>query len=68
MRICVNGTWEEAPARATLAEILARRGRAAESRGVAIAHNEALSLRSHWNALVLQEGDRVEIIHAVQGG
>jgi sulfur carrier protein len=36
--------------------------------GVAAALNEAVVPRSRWSATVLCEGDRVEILTAVQGG
>jgi sulfur carrier protein len=35
---------------------------------VAIALNEKIILRSDWSTLCLNEGDRIEIIHAIQGG
>ncbi|WP_050986396.1 MULTISPECIES: sulfur carrier protein ThiS [unclassified Streptomyces] len=36
--------------------------------GVAAALNEAVVPRSQWSAAVLAEGDRVEVLTAVQGG
>ncbi|MFI8290912.1 sulfur carrier protein ThiS [Streptomyces sp. ms191] len=36
--------------------------------GVAAAVNEAVVPRSRWAATVLGEGDRVEVLTAVQGG
>ncbi|MFF9910923.1 sulfur carrier protein ThiS [Streptomyces sp. NPDC013457] len=36
--------------------------------GVAAAVNESVVPRSQWSATVLVEGDRVEILTAVQGG
>ncbi|MET9621339.1 MULTISPECIES: sulfur carrier protein ThiS [unclassified Streptomyces] len=36
--------------------------------GVAAAVNEAVVPRSRWSATVLGEGDRVEVLTAVQGG
>ena len=38
------------------------------SAGVAAAVNEAVVPRSRWSATVLGEGDRVEVLTAVQGG
>ncbi|WP_432753442.1 sulfur carrier protein ThiS [Streptomyces sp. JL2001] len=36
--------------------------------GVAAAVNEAVVPRSRWSATLLGEGDRVEVLTAVQGG
>ncbi|MEU9703293.1 sulfur carrier protein ThiS [Streptomyces sp. NPDC014870] len=36
--------------------------------GVAAAVNETVVPRSQWSATVLGEGDRVEVLTAVQGG
>jgi sulfur carrier protein len=37
-------------------------------RGVAVALNEEVLPRSRWDATPLAPADRVEILHAVQGG
>ncbi|MEU9748535.1 MULTISPECIES: sulfur carrier protein ThiS [Streptomyces] len=36
--------------------------------GVAAALNETVVPRGHWSATALSEGDRVEVLTAVQGG
>lgn len=36
--------------------------------GVAVAINDQIILRNHWSQIQVEKGDRVEIIHAVQGG
>ena len=39
-----------------------------DGKGIAIAVNEAVISRSQWQTHQLQEGDRIEIVRAVQGG
>jgi sulfur carrier protein len=63
--ITVNGTPREAAGR-TLAEVVAELTRAPS--GVAAAVNDAVVPRREWPATVLGDGDRVEILTAVQGG
>lgn len=66
MRVLINGTWDEVAAGTTVAEVVKRWARSAD--GVAVAVNEAVVSRGEWDATVLGEGDRVEILTAVQGG
>ncbi|UXY27060.1 sulfur carrier protein ThiS [Streptomyces sp. HUAS TT20] len=66
MNISVNGERREiAPGTAlgTLVESLT-----AAPRGVAAALNETVVPRARWSATTLCEGDRVEVLTAVQGG
>ena len=39
-----------------------------EGKGIAIAVNGAVVPRSQWEARSLKDGDKVEIVRAVQGG
>jgi len=39
-----------------------------ETRGIAVAVNDTVVPRVEWGSTQLQEGDTVEVIHAVQGG
>ncbi len=39
-----------------------------EGRGIAIAVNDCIVSRSRWQEHQLRDGDRVEIVRAVQGG
>ncbi|MBB1242664.1 sulfur carrier protein ThiS [Streptomyces durbertensis] len=66
MRIRVNG--EERPARegTSLAELVA--GLTTATSGVAAAVNESVVPRSAWASTALSDGDRVEVLTAVQGG
>lgn len=65
MECQVNGKkieWDESLA---LAELIKRYSIYGQ---VAVALNETLVPRSNWSSAYLKEGDRIEIIHAVQGG
>jgi sulfur carrier protein len=39
-----------------------------EQRGIAVARNGDVVLRASWADTTLAAGDRLEILHAVQGG
>ncbi len=64
--LSVNGEARQVPAASTLAEVVATVSGA--SSGVAAAVNEAVVPRGAWPRTALAEGDRVEILTAVQGG
>jgi sulfur carrier protein len=70
MRLFVNGEERERAVR-TLAElwrIEADELEAPGPEGFAIAVNGEVAPRSQWAATELNEGDRIEIIRAMQGG
>ncbi|MFD9094131.1 sulfur carrier protein ThiS [Streptomyces collinus] len=66
MNISVNGRPRRV-APGTLLDALVRTLTAAPS-GVAAAVNETVVPRTRWAATTLAEGDRVEVLTAVQGG
>jgi sulfur carrier protein len=66
IRLTVNGEARSLSAPVTLAEVVAQL--TAAPSGVAAAVNEAVVPRSQWDATVLADADRVEILTAVQGG
>ncbi|MFG2486981.1 MULTISPECIES: sulfur carrier protein ThiS [Streptomyces] len=66
MTISVNGEPREVAAGATLDTVVATLTTAPS--GVAAALNETVVPRGQWPATVVGEGDRVEILTAVQGG
>ena len=71
MRLSVNGEPRESEARNLDALWQAEaeaQGLDATPHGVAIALNGAVVRRRDWSATVLGEGDRVEIVRAMQGG
>ncbi|MFI2437306.1 sulfur carrier protein ThiS [Streptomyces sp. NPDC018693] len=66
MNISVNGERREV-APGTALDAVVRELTAAPS-GVAAALNETVVPRAQWPATPLSEGDRVEVLTAVQGG
>jgi sulfur carrier protein len=63
----VNGA-EERLAAATIADLMAARAHAPNARGVAVALNGRVVPRAAWAETALRDGDRVEIVRAMQGG
>lgn len=63
--LVINGSTRTVEA-TTLAELA--RELELPSRGVAIARNEEIAPRSTWDAVALRDGDRIELVTAVQGG
>jgi sulfur carrier protein len=66
MLVLVNGSSEQIAAGTTVADVVDRWARSPI--GVAVAVNEAVVTRAEWAGTTLAEGDRVEILTAVQGG
>ena len=66
MSIQINGCKMTFASALTLTQLLHKRG--IDTRGIAIAVNERLVPHTSWSSLTIQQGDRVEIIHAVEGG
>ncbi|MEU3745201.1 MULTISPECIES: sulfur carrier protein ThiS [Streptomyces] len=66
MNVSVNGEARELPGPVSLDALVATLSTAPS--GVAAAVNEAVVPRSEWAATLLGEGDRVEVLTAVQGG
>lgn len=68
MNLLINGEAKLFDDIATLAELLRALGFEPERPGTAIALNERVISRRDLVSTPLAEGDRVEIIQAVQGG
>jgi sulfur carrier protein len=68
MHIRLNGKPLELDTSLSLAELLHKYGITPSTGRVAIAFNERIAFREEWNSLIVEEGDRIEIIHAAQGG
>jgi sulfur carrier protein len=66
--VIVNGTASERPSGTTVADLVAELAGSASARGVAAAVNGAVVPRGRWPSLLLGDGDRVEVLTAVQGG
>ncbi|GGW92689.1 sulfur carrier protein ThiS [Streptomyces chryseus] len=66
MTISVNGEIREVVAGTTLGALVATLTRAPS--GVAAALNETVVPRGQWDSTALGDGDRIEVLTAVQGG
>ncbi|MGW4545648.1 sulfur carrier protein ThiS [Streptomyces violaceorubidus] len=66
MNISVNGEPREVAPGTALDALVGTLTRSPS--GVAAALNETVVPRSRWSATALAEGDRVEVLTAVQGG
>jgi sulfur carrier protein len=68
MTVVVNGAERHMRESATVADVVAALDIAADARGIAVACNGSVVLRSQWHETALHTGDRIEVLHAVQGG
>lgn len=64
--VSVNGAFRDVSSGCTLEQLVADLTSAPS--GVAAAVNEAVVPRSQWPGLRLADGDRIEVLTAVQGG
>ena len=68
MNLNVNGKTLVLPTATTLAGLLEQLSIPQNRPGIAIAVNDEVIGRDEWLSLTLDDGDEIEIIHAVQGG
>jgi len=68
MRVSINSEKKDIEHVDTLEALLRLVGVSSETRGVAVALNGEVVPKSAWASARVQEGDAVEVIHAVQGG
>ncbi|HEX2128556.1 MAG TPA: sulfur carrier protein ThiS [Solirubrobacterales bacterium] len=68
MRIEVNGELVEVDSGASVGAAVAHTGADPDRRGVAVAVGGEVVPRSAWETTRLHEGDKVEVVAAVQGG
>jgi sulfur carrier protein len=68
MRVLLNGNSADLREGATVREAVTATGAPAEGRGVAAALDGEVIPRARWDDVPLQEGQRVEVVQAVQGG
>jgi sulfur carrier protein len=66
MQLIVNGGAQTTAAQLTLADLV--RGVSDRESGIAVALNSEVVPRSMWTTTDLREGDRVDVVTAVQGG
>jgi sulfur carrier protein len=69
VRVVVNGEPQELPEALTVAELVERAAPAlGHGRGVAVAIDAEVVPRSDWERIRVCEGQRVELLAAMQGG
>jgi sulfur carrier protein len=68
MEIILNGLARDVPDGATVTELVAELGGRPDGRGVAVAIETEVVPRSEWEQTHLADGERVEVLVAVQGG
>jgi thiamine biosynthesis protein ThiS len=66
LEIVLNGEPHRLPAGSTLLDLVAGLGR--DPRTVAVERNGDIVRRSDYAATALAAGDRIEVVHFVQGG
>jgi sulfur carrier protein len=68
MTIELNGERIDVTAGASVADAVQRTGADGARRGVAVAVDGEVVPRSAWDETELREGQRVEVVGAIQGG
>jgi sulfur carrier protein len=68
MRVVLNGEDRDLDERATVRAAVTASGAPSEGRGVAVALDGEVVPRRAWDEMTLREGQRVEVVQAVQGG
>ena len=68
MRVLLNGEPRELDDEATIIDAVAASGAPPSGRGLAVAVDGEVVRRGEWAAAPLRDGQRVEVLQAVQGG
>jgi sulfur carrier protein len=68
MNLLINGEHRELPERATVMTAVDSAGAGRERSGLAVAVDGDVIPRGHWERTPLRDGQRVEVLQAVQGG
>jgi sulfur carrier protein len=68
VNLTVNGEPRELPDGATVADAVRASGMPALARGLAVAVDREVVPGSQWGSTQLRDGQRVEVLQAVQGG
>jgi sulfur carrier protein len=66
--VLVNGERRELPGASTVAAAVEAAGAEPAARGLAVAVDGDVVPRGEWEDRVLEDGQRVEVLRAVQGG
>lgn len=69
MKVILNGKEVEfSDSIKTLEDLLLQNEITTETKGVAVAVNDSVISKKQWQECELNLGDKVDIIHAIQGG
>jgi sulfur carrier protein len=68
VNVVLNGERQELTDGATVRAAVVATGAPSEGRGVAVALDGEVVPRKRWDDVPLREGQRVEVVQAVQGG
>jgi sulfur carrier protein len=68
MIVVLNGECRELSDHARVRDAVVATGAAEEGRGVAVALDGEVVPRGRWDEVALEDGQRVEVVQAVQGG
>jgi len=68
MRVFVNGEPRAVPEHTTVAALVREAAGAADGRGIAVAVDATVVPHSMWDSTALADGQRVEVLGAIQGG
>ncbi len=68
MRVVLNGEGRDLDDGATVRAAVTATGAPSEGRGVAVALDGEVVPRRRWDDVPLKDGQRVEVVQAVQGG
>ena len=68
MTIELNGDRIELCAGASVAELVERTGAGGNRRGVAVAVDGEVVPRSAWDETVVSDGQKIDVVGAIQGG
>jgi sulfur carrier protein len=68
MNVVLNGEARELRDGATVDDAVEASGAQSDGRGVAVAVDGEVVPRGQWSATELSDGQRVEVLQAVQGG
>jgi sulfur carrier protein len=66
--VWVNGRQRELPAGRSLGAAIEAAGAPLDGRGIAVAVDGEVVPRDRWDSTMLADGQRVEVVQAVQGG
>ncbi len=68
MIVVLNGDRRQLRDGARVVDAVAASGASQSGRGVAVAIDGDVLPRLQWDAVILREGQRIEVVQAVQGG